>query len=113
MKEQGVYTEVRGSHQPTNTRTTQEDQQVKMGSQAEKGNTVRERIVAKGYTEEINDNDDIFASTPIFCVLRTLLVSALCNSWICLTTFLHEAAAAANPYMYPPAEFYNAFEQIV
>ena len=112
MKEQGVYTEVRGSHQPTHTRTTQEDQQVKMGSQAGKGNTVRERIVAKRYTEEINDNDDIFASTPIFCVLRTLLVSALCNSWICLTAFLHAAAAAANPYMYPPAEFYNAFEQI-
>ena len=68
MKEQGVYTEVRGSHQPTNTRTTQEDQQVKMGSQAEKGNTVRERIVAKGYTEEINDNDDIFCfNTDLLC----------------------------------------------
>ena len=76
------------------------------------------RIVAKGYTEEINDNDDIFASTPIFCVLRMLLVLALCNNWICLTgdistAFLHAAAATADLFMYPPAEFYNAFDQIV
>ena len=79
--------------------------------------TVRARIVAKGYTEEINDNDDIFASTPIFCALRRLLVLALCNSWICLTgdistAFLH-AAATADLFTYPPAEFYNAFDQIV
>ena len=61
---------------------------------------------------------DIFASTPIFCVLRMLLVLALCNNWICLTgdistAFLHAAAATADLFMYPPAEFYNAFDQIV
>ena len=63
-------------------------------------------------------HDDIFASTPIFCVLRMLLVLALCNNWICLTgdistAFLHAAAATADLFMYPPAEFYNAFDQIV
>ena len=43
----------------------------------QKGNTVRARIVAKGYTEDVKDNDDIYASTPIFCVLRLLLTLAL------------------------------------
>ena len=47
-----------------------------------------------------------------------LLVLALCNSWICLTgdistAFLHAAAATADLFMHPPAEFYNAFDQIV
>ena len=56
--------------------------------------------------------------TPIFRVLRVLLVLALCSSWICLTgdistAFLHATAATADLFMYPPAEFYNAYDQIV
>ena len=115
MKEQGVYTEVHISQ------LTPEQRKKIIKSRwvlRQKGNTVRARIVAKGYTEEINDNDDIFASTPIFCVLRMLLVLALCNNWMCLTgdistAFLHAAAATADLFMYPPAEFYNTFDQIV
>eukprot|EP00435_Cladocopium_sp_Y103_P034718 s2074_g9.t1 len=115
MKEQGAYTEAHISQ------LTPEQRKKIIKSRwvlRQKGNTVRARIVAKGYTEEINDNDDIFASTPIFCVLRMLLVLALCNNWFCLTgdistAFLHAAAAAADLFMYPPAEFYNAFDQIV
>ena len=73
-----------------------------MGSSTAKATQFEHEIVAKGYTEEINDNDDIFASTPIFCVLRMLLVLALCNNWICLTgdistAFLHAAAADSRP----------------
>ena len=107
----------RSSHQPTHTRTCRKIIKPRWVLR-QKGNTVRARIIAKGYTEEINDNDDMFSSTRIFCVLRTLLVLAQCHSWICLTgdistAVLHAAAAAADLYMYPPAaEFYNAFEQI-
>ena len=35
---------------------------------------VRSRIVAKGYIEKIEDEDSIYASTPIFTILRTFLV---------------------------------------
>ena len=38
-----------------------------------KGDEVRARIVAKGYTEHIEDQDDVYASTPLFAVLRILL----------------------------------------
>eukprot|EP00435_Cladocopium_sp_Y103_P039894 s3255_g10.t1 len=115
MKEQGVYTEVHISQ------LTPEQRKKIIKSRwvlRQKGNTVRARIVAKGYTEEINDNDDIFASTPIFCVFRVLLVLALCNNWICLTgdistVYLHAAAATADLFIYPPTGFYNAFDQIV
>ena len=115
MKEQGVYTEVHISH------LTPEQRKKIIKSRwvlRQKGSTVRARIVAKEYTEEINNNDDIFASIPIFCVLRMLLVLALCNNWICLTgdistAFLHAAAATADLFMYPSAEFYNAFDHII
>ena len=111
MKEQGVYTEVHSSQlSPEQRKKIIKSRWVLR----QKGNTVRARIVAKGS----DDNDDSFASTPIFCVLRMLLVLALCNSWICLTgdistAFLHAAAATADLFMYPPAEFYNAYDQIV
>ena len=85
----------------------------------EKGNTVRARIVAKGFTETVADLDEIYASTPIFCVLRTLLALSCNNNWIVKTgdisvAFLHAAAAAAaDLYMYPPREFYNPADKII
>ena len=36
----------------------------------EKGTEVRSKIVAKGYNEVVSDLDDIYASTPIFSILR-------------------------------------------
>ena len=73
---------------------------------------VRARIVAKGYTEKISDNDLIYASTPLFCILRILLTMALVNNWAVRTgdvsvAFLHAAAAALNIIMRPPQEFYD------
>ena len=47
----------------------------------EKGTEVRSRIVAKGYNEVVNDLDDIYASAPIFCILRILLTLALTLRW--------------------------------
>ena len=94
MKAQQVYTEVSFS----NLTKAQQSKVIKSRwVLRQKGNSVRARIVAKGYAEEVNDNDDIYASTPIFCVLRLLLTMAL--------TF--------NLFMFPPTEFYNPEDNIV
>ena len=74
-----------------------------------KGNKVRARIVAKGFTETVTDLDDIYASAPIHCVLRKILTRACNNGWIGLTgdmsaAFLHAAAATTDLYLYPPKE---------
>ena len=70
MKAQQVYTEV-----SYNTLTAEQRKQIIKSRWVlrQKGDIVRARIAAKGYTEEVKDNDDIYASTPIFCVLRLLL----------------------------------------
>ena len=64
---------------------------------------VRSRIVAKGYKEEVEDLDDIYASTPLFVILRVLLTVAMARSWkIRLgdvsTAFLH--APLGNQHVY-------------
>ena len=89
----------------------------------DKGNIVRARIVAKGYTETVTDLDEIYASTPFFCVLRVLLTLSCNNNWIVgtggiSTAFLHAAAAAAaaaatDLYMYPPREFYRPRDGVI
>eukprot|EP00435_Cladocopium_sp_Y103_P041886 s2323_g11.t1 len=84
----------------------------------DKGNNVRARIVAKGYTEVVTDLDAIYASTPIFCVLRTLLAISCNNGWIVKTgdistAFLHASAATQDLHMYPPREFYDPTDRIV
>ena len=77
-----------------------------------KHNEVRARIVAKGYTEPVTDPDLLFASTPLFCILRVLLTMALVYNWSVCTgdvsvAFLHAAAITHNLVMRPPHEFYN------
>ena len=115
MKQQQVYMEV-----DINTLTPEQRKNIIQSRWVlrDKGNKVRARIVAKGFTETIHDLDDIYASTPIFCVLRTLLTLASNNVWIGITgdistAFLHAAAATADLYMYPPKEFYNPEDNIV
>ena len=109
MKEQGVYTEIDGT-----TLTTEqwsnivESRWVLRPKQQE----VRARMVAKGYTENISDNDLIYASAPLFCILRILLTMALSNNWSVRTgdvsvAFLHAPAATLNIIMRPPPEFYD------
>ena len=114
MKTQQVYMEVH-----LDTLTTQQRQNIIQSRWVlrEKGNTVRARIVAKGFTETVTDLDEIYASTPVFCVLRTLLALSLNNGWTVRTgdisvAFLHAAAATADRYMYPPKEFYNPEDKI-
>ena len=74
MKKQGVSTEVNING------LTQEQQATIIESRwvlRDKGDKVRARIVAKGYTEQIEDADTIYAITPIFCILRILLTIAM------------------------------------
>ena len=84
----------------------------------DKGNTVRARIVAKGYTITISDIDEVYASTPMFNTLRTLLALSLNNNWIVKTgdisvAFLHASVANSNLYMMSPREFYNPTDGVV
>ena len=115
MKKQQVYIEVH-----LDSLTPQQRQNIIQSRWVlrEKGNAVRARIVAKGFTEAVNDLDEIYASTPIFCVLRTLLALSCNNGWTVRTgdisvAFLHAAAATSDLYMYPPKEFYNPEDKII
>ena len=52
----------------------------------------------KRIPEEVKDNDDLYASTPILCVLRLLLTMSVVNTWKVRagdisTAFLHAKAA--------------------
>ena len=77
---------------------------------------VRSRIVAKGYTEKIEDEDSVHASTPMFTTLRTLLALQMSRpNWIARlvdvsTAFLHAPIAKDHDgkqrdvYLWPPKE---------
>eukprot|EP00438_Fugacium_kawagutii_P015960 Skav227097 [mRNA] locus=scaffold199:26190:27674:+ [translate_table: standard] len=116
MKQQQVYVEVN-----INTLTPEQRKQIIQSRWVlkDKSNTVRARLVAKGYTETIADIDSIYASTPIYSCLRTLLAISLSNSKFVIitgdisTAFLHAIASTTNLYMYPPAEFYNKEDGVV
>ena len=103
------------------TLTPQQRQNIKQSRWVlrEKGNTVRARIVAKGFTE-LKQSQTSTRSTPQH-QLRTLLALSLNNGWTVRTgdisvAFLHAAAAKASKadlYMYPPKEFYNPEDKII
>ena len=104
MKKQGVYSEVNINN------LTPEQQESIIESRwvlRDKGDKVRARIVAKGYTEQIEDADTIYASTPIFCILRILLTIAMAKQWTVKAgdisvAFLHANAATTDLFMWPP-----------
>ena len=68
MKQQQVYMEV-----DINTLTPEHSKNIIQSRSVlrDKGNKVRARIDAKGFTETVTDLDDICASTHIFCVENT------------------------------------------
>ena len=81
------------------------------GSIEKKGDEVHSRIVGLGYDENIKDADDIYASTPLFRILRIILCMALCRGWSIRvgdisTAFLHAAINATRILLRPPSEFY-------
>ena len=104
MKQQNVYTEIDESTLTPEQRSNIVEPRWVLRT---KGDEVRARIVAKGYTESINDLDDVYASTPLFCTLRTLLTLALGKGWSTRlgdisAAFLHAAAAKEDIIMRPP-----------
>ena len=108
MKAQNVFTEIDYNDVPPQFRNQIIESR---WVNKPKDNEVRCRIVAKGFLETIQDLDTIYASTPIFGILRILLTLAQFKQWIILTgdvstAFLHALAATDNLYMWPPAELY-------
>ena len=114
MKAQKVYEEI-----DITQLTPQQQQELGLDNIIEsrwvyrsKGDEVRARIVAKGYTEHVEDLDDVYASTPLFAVLRILLVLSMARGWIVRvgdisTAFLHALSATAGLVLRPPKEYYN------
>ena len=95
MKQRQVYMEV---DKNTYARTTQEHYPVPLGPTRQ-----RQQGPSTDRRKRIHRNSDGlgYASTPIFCVLRTLLTLACTNGWIRLTgdistAFLHAPAASSN-----------------
>ena len=91
-----------------------------MGSQRERhrGAQQNQQNRGKGYNEVVNDLDDIYASTPIFCILRILLTLALAMRWTIKagdvsTAFLHVALGGLTVNMWPPAEQHYTDQNIL
>ena len=106
---QGVFQEI------TIDQATPEELDNIIGSKwvnRDKGEEVRCRIVGLGYDENIEDEDDIYASTPLFAILRVILVIALAMNWMIKvgdisTAFLHAFVASVTGILLrPPKEFY-------
>ena len=77
------------------------------------GNDVRARLCVRGFNQRINDVDDTFASTPVLCILKLLLVLALAKGWSLFTydittAFLHASLNPEDPpiYVWPPKEYF-------
>ena len=70
------------------------------------------RIVGLGYDENIKDEHDIYASKPLFAILRVILAIALAMNWMIKvgdisTAFLHAFVAPVTGIsLRPPKEFY-------
>ena len=76
-----------------------------------KGEDVKARLVAKGYTQDVTDIDT-YASTPLLCSFKILLLIALSRKWRVLfgdvsTAFLHaKLSDHERIWVEPPAEYY-------
>lgn len=117
MKKQQVYIEVSVDSLTPSQRSNIIQSRWVLRDKGNKFN-LRARIVAKGYAQAVTDLDEIYASTPIFYVLRALLTLSCNNGWIVRTgdistAFLHASAATQDLYMYPSREFYNPTDCVV
>ena len=76
-----------------------------------KGEDVKARLVAKGYTQDVT-NVDTYASTPLLCSFKILLLMALSRKWKVLfgdvsTAFLHaKLQDHERIWVEPPQEYY-------
>ena len=91
MVNQGVFEEI------TPDQATEEEKRNIIGSkwvQRNEGDEVRSRLVGLGFDTVIKDSGDVYASTPLFVILRVILCIALARSWSIRvgdisTAFLH------------------------
>ena len=76
-----------------------------------KGEDIKARLVAKGYTQDVT-NVDTYASTPLLCSFKILLLMALARGWKVLfgdvsTAFLHaKLQDHERIWVEPPVEYY-------
>lgn len=110
MVNQGMFEEI------TPDQATEEEKRNIIGTKwvhRNKGGEVRSCVVGLGYDEGIKDSDDVYASTPLFAILRVVLCIALARSWSIRvgdirTAFLHALlGATTNILLKPPTEFYT------
>jgi hypothetical protein len=77
-----------------------------------KGNKVRARLVAKGYSQRVDDPDDTYASTPLLTTLKLLLLFGLDRKFRMRlgdisTAFLHATLREDEKILIkPPEEYY-------
>ena len=72
--------------------------------------TVRCRIVVRGYTQQVDDRDELFASTPSLTTWKLLLTLSSAFGWYIATgdvsTAFLQAAVDGDIYVIPPLEYY-------
>ncbi len=71
-----------------------------------KGDSVRSRLVCRGFTETVTDEDQTYASTPLLVMVKLLILLSLSLNWHIEfwdvgTAFLH-AAVSGELYVVPP-----------
>ena len=76
-----------------------------------KGDSVRSRLVCRGFTEEVKDEGQTYASTPLLVMVKLLVLLSLSLNWHIEfwdvgIAFLH-ASVSAELYVAPPKEFYD------
>ena len=67
--------------------------------------------MAMGYNEKIDDSDSMYDSTPLFVLLRLMLVLAIARGWKMRfgdvsTAFLHAPITSLSTYIWPPKKYY-------
>ena len=102
MRDFGVYEEVKVDElPPEKVASAMSTKWVKRF----KGDSVRCRLVARGF-DQVSDADDNFASTPSLVTLKLLLLLAIAKDWYILagdvsTAFLH-ALMTDEVFVIPP-----------
>ena len=81
-----------------------------MGAQVE-GRYLRSRLVCRGFSEGVTDEDPTYASTPLLVMVKLLILLSLSLDWHIEfwgvgTAFLH-ATVTGELYVVPPHEFYD------
>ena len=76
-----------------------------------KNSKVKSRLVVQAYNQHIEDQDDIYAATPLISILKVLLLLSLSLSWSIVgfdvnTAFLHASIpVTSNIFIWPPKEY--------